>query len=275
LGRKLSQIEHKKGWKWSTRDYRIEVGEKVAYLYNQEGKLLTACNYSCVLDDLNMFDFTANCIYILTQRDINKIKIEYQRKYRVKQELWKIYRIPVEISIPHRRISRWIRIRKEVNIKLTIKPNALGYYYAEITTVFPAPTIKLINNNIFELLYDLFFAIECYVGKENMPHTFSQSWYDDYDVYNDRHYPDSVARYNVEQAHYEYAFKELMKVFKDSTKTTFIHIIQLFRKLNKENKYYIMDTIINDPHFRIDENEYVIYEPTIGGELDIIEREEM
>ncbi len=263
MTRNLSFFEWKEGWRWQPRTFNVKIGEKVAYLYNQEGKLLTASPYTCKFDELNMTQFGINCIQKLTNLPLDKVTQTYTEKHKIKEELWNIYRVPIEDEQFKGIRHRWIQIRDSVTILATPRPNALGFYYAEIESRINKDRLKLINDNVFELFIDFFFTLECFIGREQLPLTFSQAWYHDYKIYGNRRYSESTARYNVRQAYDNYIFDKIVDTFKMQDKTTFIHIITLFKKLRGENKYYIMETLLNDPHFEINDNDYVVYYPII------------
>jgi len=261
LARYLKHSEWKEAWKWSPRTFNVKLGDKIANLYNVDDKLLTSSPFTLRLDELNMKEFAVQSIHKLTNHPIKDIRKEYSKLYRTKEKLWEVYRIPVEL--PEKKFT-WIRVRKKASFNATPRPNKLGFYYAEINTPMNVK-FRMLNDNVVNLLYDLFFVLECFIGHEEIPYTFSQGWYMDYKIYGDRRYSESIARYNVEQSYYNYIFERIKEVFMQTTKkkdkATFLHIIDLFRKLSDENKYYIMQTIIDDDHFEITEDEYVVYYP--------------
>ena len=269
LVRNLSHLEHKYAWKWQLREFNIIIGNKVMYLYNNENKLLTASPFTCQFDELNSRQFAIKAIQKLTTKSMEEVTNKYDKLYKVKEELWNIYRIPITDESFYKLRMRWIRLRKKVTFLASVIPNPLGYYFAEIKSSFQKENYRFLNDNSFDLLLDLFFALECFIGREEIPFTFSQAWYEDYKGYSDRRYPEAVARYNVEQTFDNYIFDKIINIFPSKTKTSFLHIHRLFRQLGNENKYYVMNTLLNNDHFRKDENDYVIYTPTLEGGLDI------
>jgi len=261
LVRNLTLLEWKYAWRWEPRTYTIKLGDKVAYLYNDDGKLLTSYPYVLKGDNLDMEEFAVHSIKRFTKLPLDMIREKYKPLYKSKKKLWEIFRVPIDV--PKRFTSSWIRVRKNITFKATPKPNQLGFYYAEIDVKIGKENLMLINDNVLELLRDLFFLMECYIGHEELPYTFSQAWYMNYKIYGDRRYGDSVARYNIEQVYYNYIFDKIVEVFgqdKEDAKASGIHIMELFRKL-KENKYYMMELILNDPHFEITEDDFVCYYP--------------
>lgn len=267
--RNLSHLEHRYAWKWQLRPFHIKVGNRVICLYNNERKLLTASPYTCQFDELNTKQFAIKAIQKLTNTSKDVVVEKYNHLYRVKEELWNIYRIPITDESFYKLRMRWIKIRKNISFFASVSPNPLGYYFAEIKTQFQKEDYRLLNDNALDMLIDLFFVIECFIGREEVPFTFSQAWYEDYKQYSDRRYPEAVARYNVEQCFDNYILDKIIDVFPSKEKTSFLHIHKLFRQLNNENKYYVMNTLLNDAHFRKDENEYIIYTPTLEGGLNI------
>ena len=259
--RNLTHYEWKYAWRWSPRDYKVQLGDNVAYLYNEDGKLISSYPYILKMDQLNMKVFALQAIQAMTRLPYEKVKEKYEKVYETKQKLWEIYRIPVDV--PKRLTSRWITVRKRAYFTATPQPNQLGFYYAEIGTRFNNH-LKFINDNVFELLCDLFFVLECYIGHEEIPFTFSQAWYMDYRVYGDRRFSESIARYNIKQSYMNYIIDRLADTLyrkKGEPKATYMHILDLIRKMGSENKYYIMDTILHDPHFELNEDDFVVYYP--------------
>jgi len=263
----LSLLEFKDAWKWKLREYKVVVGEEIAYLYNQEGKLLTATNFICKFDRLDMRKFWIQCIHKLTQLEPEIIKRKIDKKFEIKDRLVKIYSIAITNEDFFKKRFRWIRLRNQVSILLSPKSNDFppGYYYAELKKARNMD-FKFINTDPVDLLVDFFFSLECYIGKEESVHTLSQAWHDDFWLYGDRKYPETISKYNVEQTYEEYATLQMIQVFNDSQRTTFMEVLEFFRKVG-ENKSYIMEILLKDPHFKIDENEYVIYTPTKPQEL--------
>lgn len=266
----LSQAEYSDMWRWYPNKYKIKVGNDVAYLYDSNDELITCREYKCGFDKLDMSEFWIRCIHELTNLEITKVRKLFMKRYKTKESLHDIYSVPVSNKF-YDRWFRVIKLRKEVNFILTLTPNNYppGYYYAEFERKGVLKDIKLINDNPIELLNDLFFCIECYIGKEVIPHTLSQSWYTDYNRLSDRRYRSTMARYNVQQAHDEYMRLKLEEVFNKTTKATHKEIFELLAQLQSENPYYIFDTIINDPHFSLEDNSFVIYTPIIESGLVI------
>lgn len=257
----MKYTEWKEAWRWDKRSYEVKLSDNVARLFNKEGKLLSLSPYILKQDQLNMKQFGIQCIHSLTNKPIEEIKPVYEELYATKQKLWEIYRIPVDLKDEKK--FRWIRVRKKATFEATPKPNKMGFYYAEINSLING-NLKMINDDVLELLRDLFFVLECYIGHEEIPFTFSQAWYMDYKIYGDRRYSETIARYNVEQSYYNYIFERVADVFRKyrtEDKASFLHVMELMRKLASENKYYIMNLILNDDHFEIEEDEYVIYYP--------------
>jgi len=276
LTRLLTPFEYKEAWRWYVRKFKVTLTDTSAYLYNQDDKLLTASPYLLKFDNLDMTEFQVQCVNALTSPlkiSFSDIKREVAKRYKIKYELWKLYHVPIENPDFYKKFLQLIKTRSEVNLLISTQPNWNGMFYAEITkagwTVKKHP-IQFLNNNPLELCLDLFTCVESYVGRDEMPYTLSQAWYIDYRIYGDRKFPNAIARHNVEQSYYEYPFKELRRIFRDSDRTVYKDALTVFQRLGKENKYYIMQTIISDKHFEINEDGFLVYYPTRQEALELL-----
>jgi hypothetical protein len=267
LVRILTPFEYKETWRWSIREYKVVVSDNSAYLYNQDEKLLTASPYICTFDELNMTEFQAQCIYNLTNLNFGAIKQKVDEKYNIKREIWKLYHVPIENPEFYKKHFNWISIRPKVKIQIAVQPNWNGLYFAQIAG---KKNLNFLNNNPLDICLDFFTCLESYIGKEEIPYTLSQAWFTDWKIYGNRKFPHAVSRYNVEQSYNEYPFKELTKAFHFSERTVFMDAIKLFQRLRKENKYYLMQTILNDKHFEINEDGFIVYYPVRQMEMKII-----
>ncbi len=261
---RLSILEYKKAWEWDLRRFTVRVRENTMLLYNENNNLITGDSYTCKFDEFNAKSFGIQCIHKLTKEEFKKVKELYERKYASRDKLWEFYRLPITNEKFYKKFNfSLIHLRKKAVFRASVTPNALGYYYAEIISSINKKQLRFINDNALDLLLDLFFCLECFIGREEIPFTFSQAWYNDFDAYGNRRYPESIAKYNVAQSYNNIILDRIIKAYNNTTKTSFIHAHDLLHRLGQENKYYILDCILNNKHFSIDENEYIIYTPTI------------
>jgi len=264
----LNPFEYKETWKWYPRKFSITVADSSIYLYNQDQKLITASPYLCKFDELDTTEFQCQCVYSLTNLNFDTIKREVKKRHAIKRAIWNLYHVPIENPDFYKKHFRWIKLRNTLKFELALQPNWNGIYFAQIFN--KRKSIQFLNNNPLELCLDIFICIESIIGKEEVPYTFSQAWYKDWKIYGHRKFPHAIARYNIEQSYCEYPFKELIRIFKNSDRTIFKDAIQVFQRLRKENKYYIMQTIINDKHFQINEDGFIIYYPVRQEEMKLI-----
>lgn len=268
----LSHSEYKEAWRWETKNFTVKVGDSVAYLYNQRGELLQCSNFFCDFDKLDMSQFWVQCIYILTKIPVEQIRVAFEKRHKVKEKLWDLYSVPIDTKKYRRKRMQWVKIRNEAKFCISMKPNDYppGYFYGEIYRAKGIHSTKLMSDNVLELLCDLFLTMECHIGKEEIPETMSACWFNEWDIYGDRRFREVVSRYNIEQSYIEYMIMKINEVFNNTTRATFIDALELFRRLNSENKYYIMEILLSDHHYSIDENGYIIYQPTKSLELEIL-----
>jgi len=263
----LSKIEWKWAWKWKPRTYQIKIGDKVAYLYNQSKQLLNASPFTCNKEIFNMNKFTISCIHKMTKKPKSSINESYSTIYQPKQELTRLYSIPIEDERFYKRYRRLIQLRKRITIQLSTSPNDLGYYYASITQPFPSSDIELINTDPIQLLEHLFLTAEFYIERDRIPVTLSESWFKDYKYLGHHKTPETIARHNVESSYYNSIYDAIESSFRSTDKTSYISIYDLFDKNRLLHPYTILYLINTDPHLFLDENDFVIYEPTIIGEM--------
>jgi hypothetical protein len=265
----LTRTEWKRASGFGLRKFVIKTGENTVYLYNQEGKLLSAAPFLCNINNINMKKFTLQAISALTKKKIESFKEVYEKLYKVKTVLWELYRIPISNKEFFDEYAKHFIVRRKTRFKMSVRPNSLGLFFAEIQVPTGKTQMRFMNDNPLELLFHLFFTLECFIGKEELPYTLSQSWYRDYQIYADRSVLDATARHNVEQAYSNYIYEQILKTFRTTEKVTYLPMMEFLRKISDENKYYVMQTILEDPHFRIDENEFLIYTPVLDIPITI------
>ncbi len=249
MRRPLTVSEYKKAANWEVSSFVVESGNDVLYLYNEDRRLLAAGSYMNTYNDFDITPFANTTLKLLTKRDLAE---KYKKKREIKKHLWQIYGVNIVEGKP-------VRVKKNCTIELARGPNKLGFYYASIKNA----KIFFINDNVDELLIDLFFTLECYIGREDIPKTFSSYWFDDFRSYSNRRNPETSSRLFVESSYFNYGFDLLMKFFNEE-KISHKIAYDLFKRIN-DNKYYIMEVILKDDHFSIDENNFIVYYPITEG----------
>jgi len=246
--RELTSGEWKQVTEWQPYNFTIELGETAAYLYNENQELLAAGRFENTMKDFDMTPFVTSALQKLTKRDLSE---QYKAKRQIKAKLWDIYGVTIVESDP-------VANREKVKFRATPQPNKLGLYYAQIKK---KKQMQFINDDVGELLVDLFFTLECYLGREEIPKTLSQYWFQDFMLYGNRRYPEATIRQQTEPKYFNYGYETILG-FLNEEKVSHVLLYDLLQS-TKEDKYYIMDILLRDPHFEIDENGFVVYYPLI------------
>lgn len=237
-------------------EFLVQLNDDCIYLYDQEGNLVSGSGYQRLMRDFDISDFVISTIYTLSGEDISE---QYKKKRKIKEKIWEV----LGAYITDKKQKKY---RKEINIRFTPNPNGLGIYYAQIDK---HKDLTFMNDNKVELLIDLFFSLECYIAKEELPKTLSQYWCFDFNLYKNRSIPDISCRQRVEPNYHNHIYERVLLRF-NKDKISHVLVYDLLKRLG-ENKYYVMELILNDPHFDIDENNFAVYYPVADKEFFMIE----
>lgn len=264
--RMLTKDEWKQATSWHPYRFAVKLGDKTAFLYSLTkkksmwqkkvpGDVLSAGLFNSETQAFDMSHFIISTLLTLTKRDLSK---DYAVKRKVKEQLWSIYGVPFIDS-------EAIDYKRYVEFVATPKPNRLGFYYAQIAN---NNKLRFMNDDVAELLLDVLFTIECYLGREELPKTFSQYWFQDFQLYGDRRYPDNISRNHTKPIYYNYGYEQIMHFF-NSEKISHTVLYDMLQEI-KEDKYYIMEILLNDEHFVFTDEGLLVYYPLVTGKAEKI-----